>query len=112
MKSYLDKYDKRVEADDDYKGEDAVKSVGSVLHNLDEKVKGIRQRVQSRQETVNRRRKQFSVLHHHATFHGDCYYAIAVLTQLMLVNDHPLFQVPENNNGALAVNNNNNNNNN
>jgi hypothetical protein len=91
----------RVEADDGYVGEDpeTAKSAGCVLHNPDKKIKMVRQRVRSRQETVNKRLKQFNVVHgcfrHNPMFHGSCFFACAVLTQLSIENFHPLFQVAE-----------------
>jgi hypothetical protein len=98
MMSFLEPFE-RVEADDGYSGEDPgkIKSAGSALHNPTEHRKLERQRVRSRHETVNKRFKQFKCIQsrfrHNVKHHGDCFYAVAVLTQLMIENGHPLFQV-------------------
>jgi hypothetical protein len=59
----------------------------------------IRGRVRRRQETVNKRLKQFKVLddifHHDVEFHGACFRACAVLTQLSINNGNPLFPTDE-----------------
>ena len=93
--------DERVEADDGYVGEDPVntKVPGSVVHFHDEKQLLVRSRVRRRHETVNKRIKQFkcmaTVFRHELTFHGDCFRACAVLTQLEIESGNPLFSVEE-----------------
>ena len=51
----------------------------------------------ARQETVNRRLKHFNVLsntfRHDISLHSFCFHAIVNLTQLMLRNSDPLFEV-------------------
>lgn len=53
--------------------------------------------VRARQETVNRRFKQFFVLghrfRHHVSLHSVCFHAVVNLTQLMVEGDSPLFEV-------------------
>lgn len=57
-------------------------------------------RVRSRQETVNRRFKQWKILHDvyrgDLTMHRDIFAAIAVITQLAINNGEKLFQVEYN----------------
>lgn len=91
----------RVEADDGYVGEDPqnVKAASSMVHDQDEKQLYIRSRVRRRHETVNKRIKQFkcmdTVFRHDISFHGTCFRACAVLTQLSINNGHPLFSINE-----------------
>jgi hypothetical protein len=98
LKHFLDP-NERVEADDGYVGEDphAVKVPSSTVHQHDAQQLAMRQRVRSRHETVNNRIKQFKVVaetfRHDLRLHGDCFYACAVLTQLMIETGHPLFAV-------------------
>jgi hypothetical protein len=87
----------RVEADDGYKGEDPeyIKTPSGVVHPQ-EQLK-LRSRVRSRHETVNKRFKQFRCLsgtfRHDIAFHGKCFRAVAILTQLSIENGHPLFPI-------------------
>ena len=57
-------------------------------------------RVRSRQETVNKRFKQWEILvqvyRHDITMHGYVFRAIAVITQLAIENGEPLFPVDYN----------------
>ena len=93
----------RAEADDGYVGEDPVnlKVPGSVVHGHDEKQKVSRCVVRRRHETANKRIKQFGVVakgtifRHDLSFHGDCFRACVVLTQLAIENGHPLFPVDD-----------------
>jgi len=91
----------RVEADDGYIGEDPknVKVPASVVHDQDNKQLHVRSRVRRRQETVNKRIKQFTCMkvtfRHALSFHGDCFRACAVLTQLSIECGHPLFDTSE-----------------
>lgn len=100
LKQLLEEHE-RVEADDGYVGEDPanVKVPGSVVHNHDEKQLAVRSHVRLRHETANKRLKQFKclkvVFRHDLDFHGDCFKACAVLTQLAIENGHPLFDVGE-----------------
>jgi hypothetical protein len=54
-------------------------------------------RVRSRQETINKRMKDWKILRdmycHVRLMHGDVFRAIAVITQLEIENGNPLFQV-------------------
>jgi hypothetical protein len=98
LKGMLDEYE-RVEADDGYVGEDPVnvKVPGSLVHMHDEQQLYIRSRVRRRHETVNKRIKQFkcldTVFRHGLSFHGTCFRACAVLTQLSIKHGNPLFTV-------------------
>lgn len=100
LKHMLEDYE-RVEADDGYVGEDPkkVKAARSVVHEQDDKILYVRSCVRLRHETVNKRIKQFkcmqTVFRHDVEFHGDCFRACAVLTQLSINNGHPLFSVSE-----------------
>ena len=52
--------------------------------------------IRARQETVNRRFKQFFVLYrfrHRIALHSVCIHAVANLTQIMIEHGSPLFQV-------------------
>lgn len=57
-------------------------------------------RVRSRQETINKRVKQWEILkqefRHDITQHGYVSRAIAVITQLAIKNGEPLFQLEYN----------------
>ena len=83
-------------------GEDPgkAKAPGSMVHEHDEKQLLVRGVVRRRQETANKRIKQFRVLgkepfRHDLSFHGDCFKACVVLTQLAIENGHPLFEVDD-----------------
>lgn len=83
---------KRVESDDRYRGEDSatVKVPASMLHSQEEKMLIAKSRVRRQQEHVNKLIKQFKVVgtktifHHDISFHGDCFRACTVLTQLAI----------------------------
>ena len=51
----------------------------------------------ARHETVNGRMKSFRVLssvyRHNLTFHSNCFYAVANIVQLMIMNGEPLYDV-------------------
>ena len=91
----------RVEVDDGYVGEDPAKAKtpSGQAHDQDERMLYVRGRVRRRQETVNKRMKQFkclaTVFRHNISFHGTCFHAVAVLTQLSICLGHPLFPVQE-----------------
>lgn len=91
----------RVKADDGYVGEDplTVKAASSAVHDTDPAIRYVRGRVRRQHETVNKRFKQFKVLaerfEHDIEFHGECFRARAVMTQLSINNGHPLFSVEE-----------------
>jgi hypothetical protein len=100
LKGMLDRYE-RVEADDGYVGEDpeSIKVPGSIVHNHDDRQLCIRGRVCRRHETANKHLKQFkclaTVFRHDISFHGACFRACAVLTQLAINNGNPLFSIDE-----------------
>lgn len=58
---------------------------------------GIQKRIRSRHETVNARLKVFNVLSHEfrhsLSFHVDCFYAVANIVQLNMMNGESLFQI-------------------
>lgn len=86
----------RVEADDGYIGEHPqyIKCPGG-LANLPETL-FMQQRVRNRQETVNRRFKNWGVLNqvyrHSIPSHGEVFRAVAIVTQLSINNGETLFQ--------------------
>jgi len=82
-----------VEADRGYRGEpDAINVPDGDNAPVDEK-----DQVRGRHETVNKRFKQFNILHrvfrHEREQHAFVFPAVAVLTQLSIENESPLFQV-------------------
>jgi hypothetical protein len=90
LKGMLDRFE-RVEADDGYVGEDpeSIKVPGGVV----ERQLYIRGHVRRRHETVNKRIKQFkcrvTVFRHDLSFHGPCFWACAMLTQLAINHVNP-----------------------
>ena len=87
----------RVEADNGYQRGDPllVKSrSGATHHPL---LRGIRNNVRARHETVNGRMSMWGcmskVWHHSWTKHQTAFYAVAVITQLEIENGEPLFEV-------------------
>ena len=64
---------------------------------LQDKACSMQQRVRARQETCNKRLKQWKILReeyrHKLEDHSDVFCAIAVLTQLALESGEPLFEV-------------------
>ena len=94
LMSHLEKGE-RVEADDGYIGEHPqwIKCPKGFA-NLEE-TEFVQQRCRNRQETVNKRLKQFGVLkqryRHDLTMHGDIFRACAVLTQLAINDGDKLF---------------------
>ena len=87
----------RIEADDGYIGDapEKAKCPGSVTNKLENEK--MQKRVRSRQETINKRVKQWAILsdmyRHDITQHGYIFRAIAVITQLAIENGEPLFAV-------------------
>ena len=90
----------RVEADDGYIGEapkyvlcpKAIRSIKVTRRRAQ-----LAQRIRSRQETVNKRFKQFACLNeifrHRVQCHSMCFRAIVVLTQISIQKGHALFKV-------------------
>jgi DDE superfamily endonuclease len=61
-------------------------------------IPAVRQKeIMARHETVNRRLKQFKVLgdrfRHEVTKHPICFHAVVNITELMIINGHPLYTV-------------------
>ena len=87
----------RVEADDGYEVEAPFKAKCPSSMTIAPERKVMMSRVGKRQETVNRRFKQWkilkSVFRHDLTMHCRVFSAIAVITQLAIENGEPLFQV-------------------
>ena len=90
----------RIEVDDGCEGEAPLKvKCPSSIAVPDERQRmmGI---VRRRQETVNRRFKQWSILkqvfRHELSMHGRVFTAIVVISQLAIQNGEPLFQVEYN----------------
>ena len=98
LKEMLDE-NERVEADDGYRGEDPLhaKVPKSMVHGHDEKMLVVRTHVRRRHETANKRIKQFACVatkfRHDISFHGCCFRACTVLTQLAIEYGKPLFGV-------------------
>ena len=90
-----------MEADDGYVGGDPVnvKVPGSMVHDQDPQMLRVRGRVRCRHENVNKLVKQFKVVgkstifRHDLAFHGACFTACTVLTQLQIKNGHPLYDI-------------------
>ena len=90
----------RVEADDRYVAEAPTyvlcpKAIRSVEVSTEEKK--LAQRIRSRQETVNKRFKQFGCLRqifrHPIEKHACCFRAVAIVTQISMQNGSPLFAI-------------------
>ena len=94
----LDDYE-RVEADEGYKSLDPefCKTPYGYTSISDPERKELQNRVRARQETINKRLKQFGVLNrvyrHDIEDHMDIVHAISVLIQLQMMNGEPLFQI-------------------
>ena len=95
--SHLEKGE-RVEADDGYQHLDPefVRSKSGIFHPPDPD--GLRNTVMARQESVNRRMKNFAILrntfHHDASKHQIAFFTAAVLVQMSLnCEDERLFDV-------------------
>ena len=92
--SLLKKFE-RVEADDGYIGEAPMYIKCPKSFSNPEITEYMQQRVRNRQETINRRFKNWGVLkqvyRHDLDDHCDVFYAIAVITQLSIRNGEPLF---------------------
>ena len=92
----------RVEADNGYKDGDpeVTKTPSGITHKAEKKE--FRNRVRARQETVNKRVKQWGVMgndsqafRHDMDRHQSCFHAVLVITQLAIENGEPLFDVSE-----------------
>ena len=87
----------RVEADDGFIGEapSHVKYPKSFLYY--EETDEMQSLVRHRHETINKRFKQFCILkqiyRHDIRDHGDIFRCVAVITQLLIWNGEPLFDV-------------------
>ena len=86
---------KRVEADDGYIGEPPLHIKCRKIFANPEQTLFMQQRVRNRQETVNKRFKNWGILkqvyRHNITKHGDIFRAIVVITQLSITNGEQLF---------------------
>jgi hypothetical protein len=89
----------RVEADDGYAPGDPefTKTPSGIYHREERNV--IRRRVMARQETINKRNKQWGILsqvyRHGIEKHQSVFSAICVLTQITIDNGNPLFDTSE-----------------
>ena len=98
MKKNLDRGE-RVEADSGYSAHDPqfARTPNSIWNR--NKKKELRNRVRGRHETVNRRFKQFGIMHH--KFHHDwkrhscTFRAVAVIIQMSIMMGEPLFDIPD-----------------
>ena len=89
----------RVEADAGYVGCDPEFAKTPKSCFVREDRKKLQNRVRARQETANKRFKQFNILkqrfRHDLDFHKIVFEAIAVLTQLSILSGESLFEVPD-----------------
>ena len=101
LRYYLEK-NERVKADDGYHAGDpeVTKTPSGIFHPTARKK--FQNRVQARQETVNKRFKQWGALgegkrsfRHNLEKHQTIFFAISVITQLAIENGEPLFDVSE-----------------
>ena len=94
--TFLDPYE-RVEADNGYVGEAPLRVICPKCVTCPKERKAMMNVVTNRQETVNKRLKQWNILKknytHDIVDHRDVFAAIVVLTQLSIENGEPLFQV-------------------
>lgn len=103
----------RVEADDGYLGEAPrfVKCPKSIANDID--CDRMQQHVRNRQETINKRFKNWWMLkdlfRHEITDHGDVFRCVAIITQLQINGGERLFDVQcedpwlgDNRNAAMA----------
>jgi len=85
----------RVEADDGYVGEHPRKVKCPAGFANPPENEAMQQRVRNRQETLNKRLKQWEILNvpyrHELSSHGTVFRAIAVITQVAITNGEPLF---------------------
>lgn len=91
LKGMLALTSERCEADGGYRGEPGFVNLPTAYNaSFDDK-----QDVRSRHETVNRRFKQFNILHrvfrHDRQRHDEVFTAVAVITQLAIENGTPLY---------------------
>jgi hypothetical protein len=86
-----------VEADDGYVGEAPLRVKCPACVTIPEEREQMMKRVRSRQETINRRFKQWQILkqvfRHDIRVHRDVFASIAVITQLAINNGEALFSV-------------------
>ena len=103
----------RVEADDGYVGESPQHIKCPKSFSNPEETLSMQGIVRNRQETVNKRFKQWGILkqvyRHDIPDHGDVFRAIAVITQIAINNSEPLFSVDYDDNMVGLDSNNNNN---
>ena len=86
----------RVEADDGYIGEAPRHVKCPKCFANPPETEFMQQRVRNRQETVNKRFKDWEILRvifrNDTLLHGDVFRSIAIVTQLSIQNGEPLFQ--------------------
>ncbi len=96
LATFLEPFE-HVEADDGYAGEAPLKVKRSSCITVPEERKRMMSRVRSRQETVNKRLKDWRILRqtyrHNIIDHRDVMGAICVITQLAINNVECLFEV-------------------
>ena len=93
----LGKYE-RVEADKGYSKFDPTHAKTPAF-SRGKKQEEIQNRVRARQETINKRLKQWGVLKHrfrnHLDHHHLVFGAVAIITQLSILSGEPLFHIPD-----------------
>lgn len=99
LATFLEEFE-RVEADDGYRAADPAKcksKSGFSMRNASDELKDMKNRVRARQETANKRIKQFAsisgIFRHDLKNHSNFVFAAVVLTQLSIEIGQPLFQV-------------------
>ncbi len=96
LATFLEPFE-RVEADDGYVGEAPLRVKCPASVTIEKERLKVMNRVRSRQETINKRFKQWGILQqvyrNNLIHHRDVFAAICVVTQLAIENGEPLFTV-------------------
>jgi len=89
----------RVETDDGYLGEAPMYVSCPAMIGFEEDRKKMTRRVNARQETINKRFKQWEILNvpfrHDLLDHINVFVAIACITQIAMLSEEPMFDCSE-----------------